>query len=132
MASLGGQLQRKGINMTKFAYCDTKRPDGVYVRFERVSESDAHMGDPQREIEGITRKRMNSFMRGDWWFIGVRAKAIIEIVQSGTAVTYELVSPGLWGVESDSDKEYLKSVFEDECEILKDGLEMIGTHFKKG
>jgi hypothetical protein len=153
MASLGGQLQRKGINMTEFAYCDTKRPDGVYVKFERSIAEDRTYGRPDENDDGFwpsespnaagyvepdrfaaemvkAESRMRAWERGDWGYVGVRAKAIIEVVQSGTTTTYELASPGLWGVESDSDEEHLKSVFEDECEILKKDLAMIGAHFK--
>jgi hypothetical protein len=116
--------------MTKFAYCDTKREDGVYVKYERVEEYDNLSENPKYELPGMSRDRLRGFQGGDWHFIGVRAKAVIEVVQAGTAVAYELLSPGLWGIESDSDEEYIKSVFEDECEILRNDLAMIGEHFK--
>jgi hypothetical protein len=116
--------------MTKFAYCDTKREDGVYVRYEKVEQYDDLSGNPKLVIPGIPRERLRAFQGNEWHFIGVRAKAIVEVVQAQTAVRYEFLSPGLWGVESDSDEEYLKSVFEDECEILKNDLALIGEHFK--
>jgi hypothetical protein len=37
-------------------------------------------------------------------------------------ILQKIESPGLWGIESDSGDDYLKSVFQEESEILADML----------
>jgi hypothetical protein len=139
--------------MTNHQYHVTKREDGVYVTFERVIMDDHDAGEPDENNDGFwpsldpesagyvkpdmfgeemlkANARMDAWKNDEWRYVCVRAKAVIEVVQDETAVAYEFLSPGLWGVESDSDEEYLKSVFNDECEILKNDLALIGEHFK--
>ena len=62
---------------------------------------------------------------------GVRAKAILKIphgLNPDCWITSDFLSPGLWGIESDSDEAYLNSVFEDEKETLLDMLESLKTY----
>jgi hypothetical protein len=57
--------------------------------------------------------------------IGIRAKATIEIRRPGHVTLYEMTSPGLWGIENDSDEAYLTEVFQDEKNTLKHDIEAI-------
>jgi hypothetical protein len=67
------------------------------------------------EDEAAARERWSGYERGEWSFIGVRAKAEIHVpIGGGSFCIYTVTSPGLWGVESDSGEEYLASVYEDE------------------
>lgn len=66
-------------------------------------------------------RRMESLNNGTWYYIGVRAKAEIEV----NGVPQIIQSPGIWGVESDC-KDYIKDLEQDELSALKDQLKEIG------
>jgi hypothetical protein len=66
--------------------------------------------------------RMEALSRGEWYFMGIIAKAKI-ITESGTVQTVR--SGGLWGIESDSG-DYIKEVEEEELASLRIELESFG------
>jgi hypothetical protein len=68
-------------------------------------------------------KRMESYNRGHWHYLGIIAKA--EIV-SPQGVCQTIRSGGLWGVESDSGHEYLAEVEGEELAALKAELTALG------
>jgi hypothetical protein len=68
--------------------------------------------------------RMESFSRGDWGYIGIIAKAELQLTRNGTIQI--LRSGGLWGVESDSGNDYLQEVADEELETLRRELSAIG------
>lgn len=118
--------------MADYRMHDSRRPDGCYVTFERVEHHDSDatpdeylFQDP--EYREQDEARMTTWRNDEWHFIGVQAMANVEIVRNGTATLYSLTSPGLWAVESDSDAEYLASVFAEECETLKADLLAFGN-----
>lgn len=81
--------------------------------------------DPDYRAED--QRRLDAWRRGDWHFVGIRAKARIKIpygTNSECWITSEMVSPGLWGVESDAGDRYFEHVYQDEREIL---LDMLGS-----
>lgn len=53
-----------------------------------------------------------------WHMVGVRAVA--EVVVRGAIITVQ--TPGIWGIESDSDEEYFEAVALDECDYLRELL----------
>lgn len=69
--------------------------------------------------------RMVAFNNEEWEFIGIQAEAEIEI----DGVLQTLTSAGLWGTESDSDEDYLKSIEAEEISQLRDVL--YGAGFSK-
>lgn len=80
-------------------------------------------------------QRLAAYRKGNWSFVGVRAKAMIRVNrddhnQSITAI-YELTSPGLYGIESDSSESYFAEVYAEECAQLKADIEaMKNAEFK--
>ena len=70
--------------------------------------------------------RMESLNRGDWCFIGIRVEAE---VQTSSDVVQRITSGGLWGIESNSGKDYLDSVAREELAQLKD--ELVGLGFSR-
>jgi hypothetical protein len=66
--------------------------------------------------------RMESLNAGAWCFVGIIAKA--EIVVNGISQT--ITSGGIWGIESDSDKEKIQSIAKDELDNLRDTLLALG------
>ena len=62
--------------------------------------------------------RLDAWRADEWSFIGIHALALLTFIRNGTATTAEIESAGLWGIESDSNQEYLDSVFKEECDEL--------------
>jgi hypothetical protein len=65
--------------------------------------------------------RLQAWRNDEWYFVGIRARATIKIPYGGNPecwITAELLSPGLWGIESDSGEEYFEQVYRDERDIL--------------
>src|SRR5439155_12457874 len=71
--------------------------------------------------------RLTAWGNDEWHFAGIRAKAVIKIPHGECWITSELFSPGLWGIESDSDQEYFEEVYQDEHGILLDMLAAVKT-----
>jgi hypothetical protein len=68
--------------------------------------------------------RMEGYNRGDWGMIGIWAEA--EVQTHNLGVIQIIRSGGLWGVESDSGREYLASVEQEELAALREELEALG------
>lgn len=86
---------------------------------DRQEEGDWHRGEYQFFVAAYSAQetgnpdsveqdyhRMEAYNRGDWHMVGIRAVA--EIVVNDVRQT--ITSGGLWGIESDSDKEHLAEV----------------------
>jgi hypothetical protein len=110
-----------------------ERGDMARGEYRYFNPSFNYVGKDGKPTEGLTpagvRKytrqdydRMESLNSGNWFFIGLRAEA--EIVISGTV--QRVSSGGLWGIESDSDRDYRKSVEEEELSGLREVLHGMG------
>jgi hypothetical protein len=65
--------------------------------------------------------RLDAWRNGEWHFVGICARATLKVpygVNPQCWITSELLSPGLWGIESDSGDEYFLQVYQEEREIL--------------
>jgi hypothetical protein len=85
--------------------------------------------DPDYRAED--QARLDAWRKGEWHFIGVRARATIKVphgINPQCWITSELLSPGLWGIESDSGDEYFLQVCQEEREILIDMLASLRTY----
>jgi len=72
-------------------------------------------------------RRMEAYNRGDWWMVGVYATATIRLTdERGTSHTQTLRSPGIWGIESDSDPSFLNETGREEWTMLKADLSALG------
>ena len=76
-------------------------------------------------------ERMERLNAGDWCYIGIRAETEVISNTQGTGdkwhgVVQRVTSGGLWGIESDSDRDYLESVERDELANLRDELTALG------
>jgi hypothetical protein len=106
---------------------DTTRADGVYVRFERLEHYDEDASPMEylyqdEEYKAQDDARLAAFHAGDWHFIGIAARALVEVIRSGVGTMYTLTSAGLWAIESDSSEEYLSEVYGEECDSLLSDL----------
>lgn len=76
--------------------------------------------------------RMQAYNRGVWCFMGIRAEAEVmpNTHSDGNGkwhgVWHKITSGGLWGIESDSDAEYIAEVEQQELASLKDELRAFG------
>jgi hypothetical protein len=90
-------------------------------------------GNAPEEIRKYVRQdyaRMERLNAGDWYYIGIRAKAEI-LIPDGTLsgqvyITQTITSGGLWGTESDSDKSHLESIAKEELAALRTQLTALG------
>ncbi len=71
-------------------------------------------------------KRCEAYNSGDWCMMGVWAQA--EVIVNGTV--QRIRSGGLWGIESDSDAAYFRTVAHDELCSLRDTLAELGASKK--
>lgn len=121
----------------QFRHFDTKHADGTYIVFERiVSEDKINISFPCTEEEEVLthlRKhdeimslaRAREYMRDEWCYVGVQAKACVYIIRNGICTYYSFLSPGLWGIENDCGEAYLNEVFEEEKSTLRADLEAL-------
>lgn len=82
------------------------------------------------EVRKYTRQDYDRMERlgEDWSYIGIRAQAEIGLPSRfpDSLTIQRISSGGLWGIESDSDKEYIASVAADELSDLKAQLKELG------
>ncbi len=64
-----------------------------------------------------------------WWGIGIQAVATIAIPlgPKGPFHSVSLASPGLWGTESDSSREYLQHIGREELNTLRTMLQQLAV-----
>jgi len=80
-----------------------------------------YKGETPEKIREYVRQdyeRNERLNRGDWCYIGMRVEAEIVIDN----VCQEITSGGLWGIESDSGKDYLAEIESDELYELRKQL----------
>jgi hypothetical protein len=80
-----------------------------------------YKGETPEKIREYVRQdyeRSERLHRGDWCYIGMRVEAEIVIDN----VCQEITSGGLWGIESDSGKDYLAEIESDELYELRKQL----------
>lgn len=83
------------------------------------------------EVRLRMEERKAAWDRGDWWAVGVTARAELMWVDDDTGLgTHGIVgpveSPGLWGVESDSGEDYLEDIYREELSTLRAMLKAMG------
>lgn len=90
----------------------------AFQPFEMVQEDDELPDASYLEQEDFA-ERLAEYQAGDFHLIGIRASC--DVIIDGFA-RETIVSPGLWGIESDSPRDYLRDVYQEECEALRDIL----------
>jgi|SRR5579859_7238643 len=111
------------VRFTREEYPDHD-PDISYLQQDYADVPDAL---ERAQYVAQDAARLAAFRNGDWYMLGIRAKATIIIRRPGYSTHYELTSPGLWGIESDSDEGYLREIFADECKTLQEDIEAMGA-----
>ena len=92
---------------------------------ERIEEPDPHPDlswlepDANPANAEFNAARLASYRAGEWHCIGIRARAAFLIGLGRAALIRTVDSPGLWGIESDSDPAHLDRVFAEEAQTLR-------------
>jgi len=88
----------------------SQRP-GMYTYFNPCN--------PERGQEDY--KRMKAYERDEWHMVGVFAKATIEVHTKDGDILQTITSGGLWGIESDSDPDYIEQEvgYEEYCKLIR-------------
>jgi hypothetical protein len=90
-----------------------------------------YKGESPADIRKYVRQdyeRMERLHRGDWGYISIRAEAEVCIPSGAgdAGIVQEITSGGLYGIESDSDKDYLASIEGEELGELRKQLYTLG------
>jgi hypothetical protein len=110
------------------------RTTEVEIEMLTTYDQDAHPLDylfQDPDYRDQDKARLKAWRNNDWYFLKIRAKAAIKISHGTNLecwITSELLSPGLWGIESDSDNEYLQQVYREERQILIAMLASLKTY----
>jgi hypothetical protein len=119
------------------------RRDGDYLANLRAADDDYELPERGREFRfflpyagGETQgtddyqkyglqdyERCESYNNDNWSYLGIRAVADV-VLSGGQCLTVE--TPGLWGVESDSDRSYFDEVGKEELTQLRSMLVDLG------
>lgn len=90
------------------------------INIQQVTDEDP---DTSYLEEDDSRERLEAYNRGHFGYIGIRAVALVQFKDN---LTQEISSGGLWGIEDDSDRDYLKTVAEEELDQLAEELHAAG------
>lgn len=96
-------------------------------RYRYFNPSDNYTGEPAEDIRSYVKQdlaRMDALDNQNWYFMGVSATA--EVWNPKTHVIQRIHSGGLWGIESDSGREYIESVEQEQLAELKTELTALG------
>lgn len=101
------------------AHPQEKVVDWDDIEIEEIPMDDADYS--YLEQEGW-EDRLEAFQRGDFYFVGIRAKVNVVV----NDYIQRFTSPGLWGVESDSGRAYFEEVADEERTELIGVLHELG------
>lgn len=94
-------------------------------RYFNPAISGEESGNPDSPEEDY--QRCEAYNRNEWWYVGIRAEAVIETSDEGsTWLRQAITSGGVWGIESDSDDEYFSEIGGEELDQLKGTLLELG------
>jgi len=112
---------------------EIERPTDPAADLSALEDPDRYLGEAENDVlnyRAQDRDRIDAYNRGEWYFVGVVAKATVRLYfdshPDGTYQIVELPSAGIWGVESDSDPSYFAELESDERAALADSLPRSG------
>ena len=110
--------------------CDcNKHFSGREYRYFNSASVDSHnTPEENRKYARQDYERSEQLNAGNWYYIGIRAEAAVSVDGNNPqgGVTQTITSGGLWGIESDSGRDYLESVEKEELADLKTQLLALG------
>lgn len=73
------------------------------------------------------QERIDAFCRDVWNYVGLYAEAIV--IPDDDSEVWSTRSGGLWQVESDSDKTYIESIWDEEIAVIREALTEVAQSF---
>ena len=110
---------RPRLDSVKVEYLPDHDPDLSYLYGDE--------GKPEEDAAADSA-RLDAYNRGEWHCVGIRAVATILVPSEIGEIRQEVSSAGLWGIESDSDPDYLREVESEEIAELSRQLAELGIH----
>lgn len=97
--------------------------------FRREIVSDDYIPD----ISDLDDHEREQYANGEFGFVGVFAHITLMLPHGsdGDSIVHAIQSPGVWGIDSRSDEDYLNEVFADECDTLASMLRALGVEVQE-
>lgn len=116
--SLDCQVNEYRYFNPSFNYVDTQ---GKII--QNAAGGDTLTPEEVRQYVRQDYERMERLNAGDWYYLGIRAEAEIQLTGD---LVQTISSGGLWGIESDSDASYIEDLEREQLSNLKSELRAIG------
>jgi hypothetical protein len=122
-APTGNPNDPKKVDIVRIKWGIEENPDLTHISERDYSDY------PKREAEKYKAqdgKRLNAYNAGEWRMIYCKAFAIVSYpIGRGSRKLETITSGGLYGIESDSTKDYLKEVGQGQIADLRDHLKQL-------
>lgn len=116
-------IDRCAISTTREAQRITREHEYEYFV---AAMSGKETGNPESVMQDY--RRMEALNRGEWYFLGIYAHAVVSYdIGQGCRRMESMRSGGLWGIESDYPVDEIASVERDELADLRRHLETFGV-----
>jgi hypothetical protein len=128
-AALLKKTKNRIKNIRESGPCETGEMRREYSFFIPYAGGEKRGSKEYKEYGMHDYKRMEALNNGHWSYIGIIAKAkiLVPIVGNPGSSQYQTISSGgLWGIESDSGKDFFEETIDDELSGLADQLEALG------
>ena len=103
-----------------------KRISKVIIKQMTDTDPDtSYLGEYSNKAE-TDYARMESLHRGNWFYMGLRAEAEVFVPCGQSSISQGITSGGLYGIESDSGKDYIAEVEQEELAELRKQLSALG------
>lgn len=105
--------------------------DDAHADLSYLTDASRYEGEAPEDIakyQAQDAQRIQAYNRGHWGMVGIRAKAEIMVpsgINGGYITIVTIKSPGLWGIESDSDESYFAEEYRNQVDELKTIIEAI-------
>ena len=114
--------------MNNYRRCDTTCVDGIYIKVKKLAFCDNDTS--PTDFDCFAPEDIAAHHRGDWCFLGVRARACIRVVRNGVATMYDFESAGIFGIMS-TDGAGIDEAYEEQKKELLADIKALSTepHF---
>lgn len=107
-------------------FSDTPEENAIDHRARSGERNALRYFNPATEYGELDYERMMAYKMGHWYMVHVAAKVTVKIPFGDGYILHTVESPGLWGVESDSDDDYVHEIFKEESRTLEQMLTKMG------
>lgn len=131
-----GQFNNMGCELMQYAFIVTRHAETIPASFvHNLAVKIMNDEDPETSYleQDEFKERYEQYKNDQFSFVGVKVVAEVYTKQAaGGYRSHTIESGGLWGIESDSGKEYFAEVANDEAGQLKDELQKLNIDMAGG